>query len=49
MMTSSNGDISRVTGLWCGEITGHQWIPLTKAIDAEFDDFFLSAPEHTVE
>ena len=30
MMTSSNGNIFRVTGLLCGEFTGHQWIPLTK-------------------
>ena len=30
-MTSSNGNISRVTGPLCGEFTGHRWIPLTKA------------------
>ena len=35
MMTSSNGDIFRVTGPLCGEFTGHRWIPRTKAIDAE--------------
>ena len=35
MMTSSNGNIFRVTGPLCGEITGHQWIPLTKASDVE--------------
>ena len=28
MMTSSNGNIFRVTGLLCGELTGHRWIPL---------------------
>ena len=33
MMTSSNGNIFRVTGPLCGELTGHQWIPLTKASD----------------
>ena len=34
-MTSSNGNIFRVTGHLCGEFTGHQWIPHTKASDAE--------------
>ena len=34
MITSSNGNIFRVTGPLCGEFTGHRWIPLTKAIDA---------------
>ena len=28
-MTSSNGNIFRVTGPLCGEFTGHRWIPLT--------------------
>ena len=35
MMTSSIGNMFRVTGLLCGEFTGHRWIPLTKASDAE--------------
>ena len=35
MMTSSNGNIFRVTGPLCGEFVGHRWIPLTKASDAE--------------
>ena len=35
MMTSFNGNIFRVTGPLCGEFTGHRWIPLTKASDAE--------------
>ena len=34
MMTSSNGNIFRVTGPLWGEFTGHRWIPLTKASDA---------------
>ena len=34
-MTSSNGNIFRVTGHLCGEFTGPQWIPRTKASDAE--------------
>ena len=32
---SSNGSIFRVTGPLCGEFTGHRWIPLAKASDAE--------------
>ena len=34
-MTSSNGNIFRVTGHLCGEFTGRRWIPRTKASDAE--------------
>ena len=34
MMMSSNGNILRVTCPLCGEFTGYQWIPLTKASDA---------------
>ena len=34
-MTSSNGNIFRVTGLLCGEFTGPRWIRRTKASDAE--------------
>ena len=33
-MTTSNGNIFRVTGPLWGESTGHRWIPLTKASDA---------------
>ena len=43
MMTSWNGNIFCVTGPLCGEFTGHRWIPRTKASDAEFWYFFLSA------
>ena len=35
MMTSSSGNIFRVTGHLCGEFTGHRWIPRTKTSDAE--------------
>ena len=49
MMTSSNGDIFRVTGLLCGEFTGRRWIPPTKASDTELWCFRWSAPEQTVE
>ena len=40
MMTSSNGNIFRISGLLCGEFIGHQWIPLTKTTDAELRCFF---------
>ena len=40
MMTSSNGNIFRVTGHFCGEFTGHRWITRTKAIDANLGVFF---------
>ena len=43
MMTSSNGNIFRVTGHLCGEFTGHRWIPRTKASDAELWWFFICA------
>ena len=45
MMTSSNGNIFRVTGHFCGELTGRRWIPRTKACDAELWCFLWSAPE----
>ena len=41
MMTSSNGNIFRVTGHFCGEFIGHRWIPHTKASDAELWWFFF--------
>ena len=45
MMTSSNGNILRVTGHLCGEFTGHRWIPRSKASDAELWYFLWSASE----
>ena len=48
-MTPSNGNIFRVTGPLCGESIGYQWIPFTKASDAELWCFLWSAPEQTVE
>ena len=48
MMTSSNGNIFRVTGLLCWEFTGHRWIPCTKDSDAELWCFLWTAPEPTV-
>ena len=44
MRTSSNGNIFRITGLLWWEFTGHRWIPLTKASDAELWGFLWSAP-----
>ena len=45
MMTSSNGNIFRVTGHLCGD----RWIPLTKPSDAQLWCFLWSAPQQTVE
>ena len=47
-MTSSNVNIFHVTGPLCGEFTGHRWIPLTKASDAQLWHFLWSAPEQMV-
>ena len=49
MMTSSNGNIVRAAGPLCGESTGHEWIPLTKARDAVLWCFIWWAPEQTAE
>ena len=48
MMMSSDGNIFRITGHLCGEFTGHQWIPRTKASDAELWCILWSAPEWMV-
>ena len=45
IMTSSNGNIFRVTGHLCREFTGRRWIPGTKASDAELWRFLWSAPK----
>ena len=42
MMTSSNWNILCITDHLCGEFTGHRWIPLTKASDAELFDLCLN-------
>ena len=49
IMTPSNGNIVRVTGPLCGELTGRRWFPLTKVSDAELWRFLGSEPEQTVE
>ena len=48
MMTSSNGNIFRVTGHLCGKFTGHRWISHTKASDAELWCLLWSASEWRV-
>ena len=40
-MTSSNGNIFRVTGHLCGELPAPRWILRTKASDAELWCFFF--------
>ena len=45
MMTSTNGNVFRVTGPLCGGFTGHRWIPLTKCSNTELWYFLWSAPE----
>ena len=45
MVTSSNGNIFRVTGHLCGEFTGPRRIPRTKVSDAELWCFLWSASE----
>ena len=45
MMTSSNGNIFRVTGHLCGKFTGPRWISRTKASDAELWCFLWFTPD----
>ena len=45
MMTSSNGNIFRVSGHLYGEFTGRRWIPRRKTSDAELWCFLWSASE----
>ena len=45
MMTSSNGNVFRVTGNLGGEFTGRRWIPHIKASDAELWCFLWFAPK----
>ena len=40
MMTSSNGNIFRVTGPLCEAFTCHQWIPSQRPVRWSFDVFF---------
>ena len=43
-MMSSNGNIFHFTGPLCMEFTGHRWIPLSKASNAELWCFLWSSP-----
>ena len=45
MMTSSNGNIFRLTGHLCGEFTGPRWIPRTRPVTRGFDIFFDLHPD----
>ena len=45
MMASSNENIFRGTGPLFGELTGHRWIPLTNASEAELWFFLWFAPK----
>ena len=49
LVATHDGNIVRVIGPLCGEFTGHRWIPLTKASDAEILCFLWSVPEQTAE
>ena len=40
MMTSSNGNIFRVTGHFSGEFTGPRWIPAQRPVTQSVDVFF---------
>ena len=40
MMTSSNGNIFRITGHLFGEFTGPRWIPTQRPVTQSFDVFF---------
>ena len=44
MMTSSNGNIFRVTGHLCGEFTGPRWIPPQRPVTRSFDVYFDQRP-----
>ena len=47
MMTSSNGNIFRVTGPLCGEFAGHRWIPRTqRPVTRSSDVFFDLCPNN---
>ena len=49
MITSSNGNLFRVTYPLCGEFTGHQWILIIKASVLELWYFIWTGPGQTAE
>ena len=44
IMTSSNGNIFRVTGHLCGKFTGSRWIPTQRPVTRIFDVYFDLRP-----
>ena len=50
MMTSSNGNIFRVTGHLCGELTDYRWIPRTLRLNERFSKqwwgWWFETPSH---
>ena len=42
MMASSNGNVFRVTGHLCGELTSPRWIPRKRPVTRNFDFFSVS-------
>ena len=49
IMTSSNGNIFRVTGILCGKFTGRRWIPRTQGpVTRSFDVFFDLPPNQNM-
>ena len=44
IVTSSNGNIFRVTGHLCGEFTGPRWIPPPRPVTRSFDVYFDLRP-----
>ena len=46
MMTSSNGNIFRVTGPFCGEFTGPGEFPAQRPVTRSFDVFFYLRPNN---
>ena len=49
MMTSSNGDIFRIAGPLCGELTGPGEFPAQRPVTRSFDVFFDLRPNKRVE
>ena len=43
VMTTSNGNIFRVTGHLCGAFTGHRWIPVQRPVKWTFDVSLICA------
>ena len=48
MMTSSNGNIIRVTGPLCGEFTGHRWSALNKRLIIQSWGWWFESPSRSL-